>query len=293
MDIRTLRYFISVSEERSLTVAAGKLGISQPALSKSMKELETEMGLQLFVRNSRGTALTEAGRVLYDRAREIIEMTDRVVSEIRSTNQNRGCSVNIGLGESPDIDFISDSFSRILDELPESRINLYSDNLEGIRSKLEMGFIDIAVILGPVDRNIYEGFSTGHETCYGILMREDDPLIELESIGRDNLRGRAIVGLRGSDHHVGLDDMFGDIFERQSVASYNLINNAASMVRKGVGVAVTLEWLYNRIDNSGLRFVPLRPTMVVDTSIVWLKNRRLSVSAAALVDDLRRSYGRK
>lgn len=151
MEIRTLRYFVSVSEERSLTEAASRLGISQPALSKSMKELEEELGQQLFVRNSRGTALTDAGRVLYDRAREVLGMTDRMVTEVRSVGQDRGCDVNVGLGESPDIDAISEAFDRVLERLPDSRLHLYTDNVDGIRSKLEMGFIDIGVVLGPVD----------------------------------------------------------------------------------------------------------------------------------------------
>lgn len=96
-----------------------------------------------------------------------------------------------------------------------------------------------------------------------------------------------IIALRGTEHHKGLTEMFGDIFERRTVASYNLINNAASMVRNGSGVAVTVDWLVDRVNDPGLCFRPFRPTMVTGTSIVWLKGRRLSSTASALIDEIR------
>lgn len=122
-------------------------------------------------------------------------------------------------------------------------------------------------------------------------MREDDPLAALDSVGRDDLAGRRIIGLRGAEVHRGLAEMFGDIVARQSVASYNLVNNAASMVASGSGVAVTLDWLADRVDGRGLCFRPFRPRMVTGTSFVWLKGRRQSSTASALIEELRGIYG--
>lgn len=286
MDIRSLRYFVAAAEESSLTVAARRLGISQPALSKAMAELEGELGTALLVRGGRGTALTDAGRVLYDRAREIIGMSERTATEVRSVGQDSGCDVYVGLGESPDIDSIAEAFGRVCLALPDSRLHLYTDNAEGIRSKLEMGFIDIGVTLGPVDEGAFEGFPTGRTTRFGVLVREDDPLASEPSVGRDGLRGVPIIALRGADRHAGLTEMFGDIIGRQTVATYNLINNAAAMVRAGTGTAVTLEWLVGRTDASGLAFRPLRPETTTGSCVVWLKGRRQSSTASALIAEL-------
>ena len=98
MDLRALRYFVTVAEELNITRAAEKLNMSQPPLSNQMKALEEELGTQLFIRGKRHLTLTDAGTVLYRRAQQLLELSEQTQEEVRSLEGLAG-KLNIGLVE--------------------------------------------------------------------------------------------------------------------------------------------------------------------------------------------------
>ncbi len=105
MDIRTLRYFAVTAEELNMTRAAALLNMSQPPLSSQIRSLEEELGTPLFVRGKRQLELTEAGQLLYRRAKEILSLTDKAKSEIISMGKGLAGTISLGLvdGMAPDI----------------------------------------------------------------------------------------------------------------------------------------------------------------------------------------------
>ena len=82
MDLKQLRYFVAIAEEGTISAAAKKLHISQPPLSHQLMQLETELGVQLITRGARRSSLTDAGRILYKRARQLISLADAAEREI-------------------------------------------------------------------------------------------------------------------------------------------------------------------------------------------------------------------
>ena len=105
MDLRTLRYFVTVAEELNITKAADKLSMSQPPLSFQMKALEKELETELFIRGKRHLQLTESGRLLYRHAKEILNLAEKTSSEIRSMSNGISGTISIGLveGSAPNI----------------------------------------------------------------------------------------------------------------------------------------------------------------------------------------------
>ncbi len=81
MDMRQLRYFAAIAEEGQITKAAKKLHMAQPPLSQQLKALEQELGTLLVERNGKNTKLTEAGKILYDRAKELLHRIDETIIE--------------------------------------------------------------------------------------------------------------------------------------------------------------------------------------------------------------------
>ena len=94
MEIRTLRYFLAVAREENMTRAAGKLHVTQPTLSKALKQLENELGKKLFVRHSFNIELTDEGRLLRERAADLIDMADKIHSEFSAYDDITGGNVD-------------------------------------------------------------------------------------------------------------------------------------------------------------------------------------------------------
>ena len=287
-----MRYFIAVSEERSLTSAAKKLGITQPALSKCMKDLEGELGVGLFIRGGKGTVLTEAGMTLYQRSKEVVSVTEKAKDEVISVGMSHGCDIHVSLGESPNIEDLSRAFVKVRERLPASRLHLHTDNMDGIRWRMETRMSDIGIMFGPVDEDDFEGFETGRRARFGLLIRRYDPLCGKDGAAIEDLEGRRVIALRGSEYSEAIPEWLREALRGATTASYNLVNNVAAMVAVTGDAAVTVDWLAELVSGKGLEFLPFVPEATVGTSVVWLKGRKLSSSARALVEEMRPTSAR-
>ena len=99
MELRVLKYFLTLCEMGSITAAAKKLNMTQPALSRQMQSLEEELGDQLFIREKKGIVLTDAGFYLSKRAMDILNMADRTILEFPQKGKSITGSLHIGAGE--------------------------------------------------------------------------------------------------------------------------------------------------------------------------------------------------
>ena len=132
MDIRVLQYFLAVAREGSITSAAEQLHMTQPPLSRQLKDLEDELGVQLFIRGNRKITLTEEGRMLRQRAEEIVTLMEKTKSEIGEIPGSISGELYLGCGESRAISLIARAAKRLHKRYPKIRINIYSGNAEDI-----------------------------------------------------------------------------------------------------------------------------------------------------------------
>ena len=107
MDIRVLQYFLMVAKAESITKAAELLNMTQPPLSRQMRELEEELGKQLLIRGSKKITLTEDGILLRKRAEELVSLMEKTRSEIMSSDENINGDVYIGCAETEAISFLA------------------------------------------------------------------------------------------------------------------------------------------------------------------------------------------
>src|SRR5574344_2533792 len=126
MEIRELRYFLSVAREGNISQAAKVLYIAQPSLSRAMNELEKEVGYPLFIRGSRKITLTDKGILLRKRAEEIISLYDKTNKELLSEDKIITGDVYIGGGESYAIETIAKITKEMHDEYKEVLFHFYS-----------------------------------------------------------------------------------------------------------------------------------------------------------------------
>ena len=100
MELRVLRYFLEVAREGNVTHAAQRLHVSQPTLSRQLKDLEDELGKKLFTRSNYSIKLTEEGILLRKRAEDILEMADKTLAEFKALDEVNGGDIHIGCAES-------------------------------------------------------------------------------------------------------------------------------------------------------------------------------------------------
>jgi DNA-binding transcriptional LysR family regulator len=147
MELRHLRYFVAVAEERSFTRAAERLWIAQPGLSTQMRRLETELGVQLLERHSRGINLTHAGELFLARARVAIEATDAAAATGRDLEAGAVGSVRLGVISGPSWPLTTDLLARFSHERPGVELSVLQGYGGALWRELRDGHLD--ALLGP------------------------------------------------------------------------------------------------------------------------------------------------
>lgn len=291
MEIRVLRYFLEVAREGSITHAAQRLHISQPTLSKQLKDLEGELGKKLFTRSSFSVRLTEEGMLLRKRAEDILDMVDKTEEEFKALGAVAGGDIYIGCAESEGIKHLARRIKAVKEQNPGIRVHLYSGDTNDLAGRLEQGLLDFAVIAQTVDLSKYNYLELPWADIWGVVLRRDDPLSARESLRVEDLLDKPLIvsrqGLRED-----LPRLFGEKVDRLNVtATINLAYNGAVLVREGIGYVLTFDKLVNTSDESDLCFRPLAPRLSTQLYVIWKKYQVFSPAAELLLQEMKGSYG--
>ena len=292
MEIRTLRYFLAVAREGSITRAANFLHLTQPTLSRQMQDLEQELGRQLLIRKSHRGDLTPEGVLLRKRAEEIVAMVDKTEAEFIALEDTISGDIYIGSGETRGLCPIADLIRQLRAECPGIRYHLHSGNAQDVTDRLDKGLLDFGILIQPADIAKYDTLSLPAKDVWGVLMRRDSPLAQKEYIEKADLMELPLICSRQViTPHPGENafaDWFGEDFGKLDIAvNYNLVYNAALLVEAGVGYAITLDGLANTSESSKLCFRPLWPRLESGLDIVWKKYQVFSPAAELFLSRLR------
>lgn len=294
MEFRVLRYFLTVAREGSITGAANSLHLTQPTLSRQLQDLEKELGQTLLIRGKHKITLTPEGMILRKRAEEIVDMVEKTEAEFNSISDVIGGDIYIGSGETDSMKYIASVMKDIQQEYPNVKFHVYSGNAEDVIEKLDKGLLDFGVLIQPIDLSKYDNITLPEKDLWGVLMLKSSPLAKKEFVTLEDLVSVPILASRQMSKKYsaesGFLDWFGDAFEHLNIAvTYNLVYNAAIMVKAGIGYAVTLDKLVNTTGDSDLCFRPLKPKLESGLDIVWKKYQVFSPAAKLFLDKLSES----
>jgi len=286
MEIRVLKYFIAIVTEQSILDAAESLHLSQPTLSRQIKDMEEELGKQLFIRGSRKITLTEEGMILRKRAEEILDLVQKTENEITLSNLICG-DIFIGTGETDGVRFIAKSAKMLNEQYPDIHYHIVSGDSVDIIEKLDRGLIDFAVLVGNVDISKYNYMELPIKDMWGVLMKKDSSLAQKECITPQDLWEKPLIvsrqAIKGNDLTQWLKK---DISQLNIIAHYNLVYNASLMVDEGLGYALCLDKIINVTDTT-LCFKPFQPKLEVGLNIVWKKYQILSKASEKFLEKLK------
>ncbi|MFS0776858.1 LysR family transcriptional regulator [Neobacillus sp. 3P2-tot-E-2] len=291
MELRVLRYFLTVAREGSMTAAANFLHVTQPTLSRQLKDLEEELGKKLFIRSSHSIILTEEGMLLRNRAEEIVNMVDKLESEFSSMEETISGDVYIGGGETDAIRQIARVVKDLQLRYPNIRYHLYSGNEDDVTDRLDKGLLDFGILIQPADLSKYNYNNIPAKDVWGVVMRKDSPLAFKDTIQTVDLLNVPLICSRQAMKQTfsknEFADWFGEDFDKLNVVTtYNLAYNAAIMVDEGIGYAITLDKIVNTSSESNLCFRPLEPRLESGLNIVWKKHQVFSAAADMFLKEM-------
>lgn len=288
MELRVLQYFLAVAREESILGAAKSLHLSQPTLSRQLKELEEELGKTLFIRNSRRITLTEEGMLLRKRAEEIMELVHKTESEISLSGDIVAGDVYIGAGESEAFRYIVKAAKAVRERHPLVHFHIISGDRESVLEQLERGLVDFGLMFGNMDLSKYEQLPIDYHDRFGVLMRKDDPLATKEIISPEDLYDKPILVSRQQYKKSDMNEMLGIPEDHIDViATNNLIFNASLMVEEGMGYSITFDNIINT-KGSNLVYKPMVNGLETDTTVIWKKYQVLTKAAEEFLNELKK-----
>ena len=292
MEIRVLRYFLEIAREENMTRASERLHVSQPTLSKQMKDLEEELGKKLFRRGSASIHLTDEGMLLRKRAEDIIAMVDKTKNEFKSLNEITGGDVYIGCAESYQIRYLAEIIRDFRESYPLLKYHILSGDTLQVAERLDRGLLDFAVIVEPPNLQKYNYIELPVADTWGVVMRKDCPLAKQQSITADDLIGYDLIS---SPQSIEADfpRWCGEKLDELNISgTINLFYNGTAFVRAGAGLLLTFDRLADTGSDSDLCFRPLTPTLESKMFIIWKRYQVFSPIAERLIEEIKSAFSK-
>lgn len=291
MDIRVLRYFLAVAKEGNITKAAEVLHITQPTLSRQLKDLEEEVGAVLLIRGKRQITLTQSGMLFQQRAKEIVSLLDKTERDLAEQKEDLGGVISIGCVETTASMLLPEAVGEFFNLHPLVQYEIYSADGDDIREKLDQGSVDIGVLLEPVEAAKYDFIRLPFKEKWGILVRRDDPLAKKESVSVEDILDVPLLIPRRTIVQNEIAGWLGVESSRlHIIGCHNLLTNAALLVEQGLCAAICVcgAWAIRETDRTC--FIPFDPERVTGHVLAWKKNRVFNTTTSTFIQYIRDTF---
>lgn len=284
IETRLLYYFLTVAREQNITKAASVLHITQPTLSRQMSLLEEEMGVRLFIKDSRPIRLTDEGILLQRRAEEIIELIEKTQEELQAQEAQIEGTVSIGCGEIAAVRILTEMTAEFSRKYPGVVFDIYTANADQIKQRMDNGLTDIGLLLEPADTENYEYIRMPVKERWVVILPSGVPLARKEHVTAKDLAEIPVIMPSRKKVHAEVANWFGDTYEKMHVIGIsNLSTNSAQMVRAGMGYALTVEGSLPFLDESEICMRPMYPELYATSVLAWKRNQPFSGAVNAFI----------
>lgn len=284
MELRVLRYFLTVVREESITRASEVLHITQPTLSRQLSQMEEEVGVKLFERGSRKITLTNEGILLRRRAEEILLLVDKTEKELIEQEEQVEGRISIGCGEISSVQLLPELFRTFRNKHPRVQFDLFTATADLVKEQMDKGLLDLGLLLEPVDMDKYDFIRLNMKENWVVQMRPDDPLAQKQSVTAKDLSSLPLILPRRMGVQNELASWFGDYYEKLNVVfTSNLSTNAAIMVSNGLAYALVIEGAMPFWDASKIAYRPLTPVLTATSVLAWRHGQPFGLAATRFI----------
>lgn len=289
MDIKQLEYFLVIAEEGQLTAAARRLYMSQPPLSYQLKNMEEELGTELFERGSRKMTLTPAGQILKDGATQILELTKNVMKELEDYGNGAGGTLSIGIVSSLLQTLFPGIIRRFHEMYPQVKFNMIEGSTPDMVEHLLSDAVEIAVIRIPFNSNKlehlscdlydFEHYISREEYMAAVMHRDDDCFPDLQEITLDALKDKPLIYCRRFQSLIS-SACFRCGYEPHTVCVCDDTRNSVLWAENHMGITLAHSNAVNWSSHPQLVAKMIRDPMLLTKQVfLWRKDKYISTIA--------------
>lgn len=281
MELRVLKYFLTVARKENITRAAKRMHITQPTLSRQLMQLEDELGVKLFKRTKHSILLTEEGVLLRQRAQEMVSIEDKIFNDFANKDNVLSGKITIGSGETHSMNEVAEKIASFQKINPNVDFEIFSGIADDIKIKIENGTVDIGLLTEPVDISRYDFVRMKNKDRWGALMKKDSELSSNKYICPEDLLNIPLIMAKRESVRNVVENWFGKYYDDLKIAAESdLLYNTTMLVKNNVGIAVCLE---SAATGAELCFKPLMPPIETGAVLVWKKHRDVSPAVREFV----------
>jgi DNA-binding transcriptional LysR family regulator len=291
MELRHLRYFVTVAELLNFTKAAAKLRVAQPSFSRQIRDLEEELGVSLLERNSRFVRLTEAGKAFATEARGVLQHAEAAVQTARAFAKSNHEQLNLGYAPSLTVEVLPQALRRFEKECPRVRVTIQDLSIREMTNGLREGRLDAALTVEPSGKQM-QGLTFEKLRSYPvcIALGATHRLVKATHIDLAALKDeRLMVYSRDEypEYHQWLKGMFGRAIQRllENAEEHDSGTSLIAAVEAGRGVAIVVSVL-SSVAGPRLKLRELQPSPPPLVVGVAYHRRRLGPAARQFVQVL-------
>lgn len=272
MKLKQLRYFLVVAEEKQITAAAKRLYIAQPPLSYQLKQLEKELGAQLFKRTAHGIELTDVGQIFQSYANEIISLAQNAENQVHKTISGELGTIAIGMASSSTGLIPMNSFNELRKYYPEISFDIYEDNTYGILDKLEKKTIDLGIVRTPYNQT---GLNTKTLTTEKMMAISVDPDFQQKKELRiKDLADQPLIIYRR------FEDIFNQTFAHHGLKPFYAVKcddsrTAITWAKRKMGVALVPESIATTYAQENMIAIK-HANWITHLQLVWRKDHQVT-----------------
>lgn len=284
MEIKQLRYFLTIAEEGQITSAARKLHIAQPPLSQQLKLLEEELGVKLVERGPRNIQLTDAGKMLHARAKQILELSNTAINEINDFNKGLIGALSIGTVSSSGTALLNGRISAFHKKYPGVKFEIHEGNTFAILDMLERGIIEIGVIRTPFKTYNLDCKYVDSESMIAVFSEQYDWNKRNPFISISELENKPLILYRRFEQLIKetcLESGFKpEIFCKNDDARTTLL-----WANAGLGIGIIPKSAFQLSANNNLSYKEIKNEKLrTQIAVVNMKGRFLSSLAEKFID---------
>ncbi|WP_027092081.1 LysR family transcriptional regulator [Cohnella thermotolerans] len=293
MDIRHLQAISEIVRHNSFTRAADALHVTQPTISKMIKSLEQELNIEIFARDGKQVKLTDAGEAIFKHAGPILQLFDRLVTEINDLTYLHKGSIRLGIPPMAGSSFFPPVIKRFQERYPGIAIQMEEDGALKIEERLADGALDVGVVLLPIDREEFNWFPIVEDRL-NVLVQPAHRLASRKRIELAELEGEPFI-LFNNDfalHDRILRECRAIGFEPRVAYESTQWDFIGELAGAGLGVAMLPDTVCRSLHPDKVRAVPLvRPVIPWHLAMAWRRDGYLSLAAREWIQFTREAFG--